>query len=122
LSFATTSRALFQLAARVEKALVPHHRLVARLSHWLLQQLSDVRLRVIIGGKADGILHLPLFQGLVEFRLDEGRLGAEDYLLALPLLPINLRQQQFFPALGGVDVAGAERGGKAASRLNSSSG
>ena len=60
----------------------------------------------------DGVLHLALFQRRVEFRLGKGCVGAEDYLLALLLLALDLGQQQFLPALGAVDVARAELGGE----------
>jgi len=56
--------------------------------------------RVWSGRKADGVLHPPFFQRRVEFRLGKSGVGAEDDLLALLLLPLNLGQQQFFPALG----------------------
>jgi hypothetical protein len=35
-----------------------------------------------VGGKADRILHVSLFEGLAEFRLGKGRVGAEHRLLA----------------------------------------
>ena len=97
----------------VQKALVPHHRSVAGPSHRSSQQLPDAALQVVVGRKADGVLHLAFFQRRVEFRLGKGGGGAEDYLLALLLLPLNLGQQQFFPALGAVDVAGPQLGGEA---------
>jgi hypothetical protein len=37
--------------------------------------------------------------------------------LALPLLALNLGQQQFFPARGAVDVAGPRLGGEALTRV-----
>ena len=93
------------LAAKLEKTLEPNHRLVARPSHWPRQQLRDVPLQIVVRRNADRILHLPFFQRLVQLRLGKGRIGAEDYLLAQPLLAFNLGQQQFLPALGTVDVA-----------------
>lgn len=38
-----------------------------------------------------------------------GGAAPQDYLIALPLLPLNLGQQQFFPARGAVDVSGERR-------------
>jgi hypothetical protein len=38
----------------------------------------------------------------------EGGVSAEGNLLALRLLPVDLRQQQFLPVLGAVDVAPAQ--------------
>jgi Transposase DDE domain group 1 len=98
---------------QVEKAHVPDRRFVAGPSHWPGQQLDNVPLQVVVERKANGVLHVPLFQRLVEFRLGEGHVGAEDYLLALPLLALNLGQQQLFPARGAVDVAGPQLGGEA---------
>src|ERR1700730_7501991 len=40
----------------------------------------------------------------------ESRVGPKDYLLTQLLLPLDFRQQQFFPVLGTVDVAGPELG------------
>jgi len=60
-----------------------------------------------------GVLHLPLFQRFVQFRLGKGRIGPEHHLLALRLKLVDLGQQQFFPALGAVDVAGPQLGREA---------
>ena len=54
----------------VEEASVPNHRLVARSSYGPRQQLRDVALQAIVGGYANGILHAPLLQCLVNLRLD----------------------------------------------------
>jgi len=83
---------------------------VAGPSHWPRQQLCIVPLHIVVGGKADRVLHVPLFEGLVELRLGKGRVGAEHRLLAQLLLPLDLGQQQFFPASGAVDVAGPQLG------------
>jgi hypothetical protein len=77
------------------------------------EQLRNLALQVAIGGKADGVPRRPRFHRLVDSRLGDGRAGAEDYLIALTLLPLNLGQQQFFPARGAVDVAGPQLGGQA---------
>ena len=45
---------------------------------------------------------------LVDLRPGEGRVAAEGHLLALRLLPVDLGQQQFLPAVGTVDVARAQ--------------
>jgi hypothetical protein len=49
----------------------------------------------------------PLLQPLVDLWLGESRVGAKYYFLAQLLLPLDLRQQQFFPVLGTMDVAGS---------------
>src|ERR1039458_1628691 len=46
----------------IEKALAPDQRFVARPSHWPRQQLRNVPLQIVIRGKADRVLHVPLFQ------------------------------------------------------------
>src|SRR5208283_5776414 len=79
------------------------HRLVARPSHWPRQQLRNVPLQIVIGRKADRVLHVPFFEGLVELRLGKGGIAAEDYLLVQRLLALNLGQQQFLPAVCAVD-------------------
>jgi len=107
----------------IEKTLVPDRRLVGGPSHWSCQQLRNVPLQIVVRWKADRVLHVPLFQRLVQLRLGKGRIGAEDYLLAQPLLPFNLRQPQFLPALGTVDVAKRSLAARQSpSRLNSSRG
>jgi len=107
----------------IEKALVPHHRLVARPSHWPGQQLPNVPLQIVVGGKADRVLHVAFFQRRVHLRLGKGRIGPKNYLLAQRLLALNLGQQQFFPAVGAMDVAGPQLAARQSpSRLNSSSG
>ena len=55
-----------------------------------------------------------LFQCFVKLRPGEGRIGAEDYFLALLLLALDFGQQQFRPALGAGNVAGPQFGGEAA--------
>jgi hypothetical protein len=56
----------------IEKALKPDYWLVARPSHGPRQQLRNVPLQIVVGGKADRVLHRPLFQPLVELRLGKG--------------------------------------------------
>src|ERR1039458_5103256 len=46
----------------VEKAFEPDHWFVARPSYWPGQQLRNVPLQIVIRGKADRVLHVPLFQ------------------------------------------------------------
>jgi len=72
-------------------------------AHGPSQQLRDVPLQTVIGRQPDGALHAPLFQRRVDLRFGKGGVGPEHHLLALLLLPIDLRQQQFFPAVGAVD-------------------
>ena len=90
----------------IEKAFESKHRLVAWPSHWPRQQLPDVPLQIVVRWKADRVLHVTVFQRLVELRLGKGRVTTEDHLLAPRLLPLDLGQQQFFPTVGAVDVAG----------------
>src|SRR5271166_3816068 len=74
----------------IQEAPVPNHRLVARPSHWPLQQLRNLALQIVIGRKADDVLHLALFQRLVELRLGEGRVGTKHHHLAALLLALDL--------------------------------
>ena len=89
----------------IKKALEPNHRLVTRPSHLPGQQLRNVPLQMVIGGKANDVLQVPLLRRLVELRFGKAASGAEDYLLAEPLLAFKLEQQQFLPSLGPVEVA-----------------
>jgi hypothetical protein len=54
-------------------------------------------LQVVVGAETDGVLHIPLFQHRVDLRPGKGRIGAEDQFVTLPLLALDLRQQQFLP-------------------------
>src|SRR5271167_2074998 len=91
----------------IEKTFESKHRLLAWPSHWPRQQLPNVPLQMVVGGKTDRVLHVAFFQRLVELRLGKGGVTTEDHLLALRrLLPLDLGQQQFFPAVGAVNVAG----------------
>src|ERR1019366_8590827 len=63
----------------IQKALVPHHRLVAWSSYWPRQQLHDVALQAVVGGYADGILHVSPLQRLVNLRLGKGGIGAKHH-------------------------------------------
>ena len=90
----------------IMEALVPNHRLVTRSSHRARQQFGDVPFQDAVGGNADGIFRATPFQRLVNLRLGEGGLGPKDHLFAQLLLPLDLRQQQFFPIVGAVDVTG----------------
>ena len=92
----------------VKEALVPDHWLVTRSSHWPRQQLRDVPLQAVIGRDANGILHVPLLQRLVDLRLGKGCVGPKHYFLAQLLLPLNLGQQKFCPTLGTVHVSGPQ--------------
>src|SRR2546426_4974814 len=75
----------------VEKALVPDHWLVARSADGTRQQLRNVPLQVLVGWYADGVLHSPLLQRLIDLWFGKGRVRPESYLLALRLLTVNLR-------------------------------
>src|SRR5229473_7290703 len=97
----------------IEKTFESKHRLLAWPSYWPRQQLPNVPLQAVVGGKADRVLHVPFFQRLVELRLAKRCVAAEDHLLAQRLLPLNLGQQQFLPAVGAVDITGAQLGGQA---------
>jgi len=68
---------------------------------------------MVVGRKADRVLHVAFFERFVKLRLGKGRIGPEDYLLAQRLLAFNLGQQQFLPAVGAMDVAGPQFGGEA---------
>src|SRR5262249_37414771 len=72
------------------------------------QQLRNLTLQVVVSRKADRVLCLSLLDRLVDLRLGEGGVTAEGHLLALRLLPVDLGQQQFLPALCAVDVAWAQ--------------
>src|SRR5216683_175774 len=85
-----------------EKTFESKHRLLAWPSHWPGQQLPNVPLQVVVGGKADRVIHVAFFQRLVELRLGKGRVTTEDHLLALRLLPLDLGQQQFLPTVSAV--------------------
>jgi hypothetical protein len=50
----------------IEKAFESKHRLLAWPSHWPRQQLPNVPLQIVVGGKADRVLHVAFFQRLVE--------------------------------------------------------
>ena len=94
----------------VEEAFVPHDRLVAWSSHRARQQLRDVPLQAVVGRDADRVLHAPLLQRLVDFWLGEGSVGPKHHLLALLLLLLDFRQQEFFPVIGAVHVARSQLG------------
>jgi hypothetical protein len=40
------------------------------------------------------------------------RVGTEGHLFALRLLPADLRQQEFLPTIGAMDIAGTQLGGQ----------
>jgi hypothetical protein len=67
----------------IEKAFVPHHRLVARPSHRPGQQLRNLPLQIVVRREANGVLHVTFFQRFVQLWLGKGGIGAKDYLLAL---------------------------------------
>src|SRR5260370_5532447 len=52
-------------------------------------RVAPVTLQVIIGGKGNGVLHIPFFQRLVELRLGKGRIRAEDHPLAMILFALD---------------------------------
>ena len=65
----------------------------------------------------------PLLQRLIDLRFGEGGVGTKHHLLAQRLLPLNLRQEKFFPVLGTVHVPGRSFAARQSpSRLNSNSG
>ena len=97
----------------VEKALVPHGRFVAGTPSRARQQFRHIPFQVLIGRNADSVLHAPAFERFVNLRLGEAGVGAKHNFLAQFLLPLNLRQQKFFPAIGTVNIAGTELGRQA---------
>jgi hypothetical protein len=100
----------------VLKALVPDHRGVTRASDRPPEQLGDLALQDVVRWDADRVPHAPLLQGFVELR------STHDHVLALALLPLDLRQEHFLPLLGAVDAARPQlRRQTVASRLNSMS-
>ena len=50
---------------------------------------------MVVRGKADRVLHVPLFERFVKLRLGKGGVATEGHLFALRLLPVDLGQQQF---------------------------
>ena len=90
----------------VEKAVEPDQWFAVRPSYWPGQQLGYVLLQIVVSRKANCILRIAFFQGLVELRLGEGGIASEGTLFALRQLPVNLGQQQFLPAIGAVNFAG----------------
>ena len=96
----------------IEKTVEPKHRLVAWPSHRPGQQLHNLPLQIVVSGKANGVLHVPLFERLVDLRLGKGGVAPEGHLFALRLLPLDLGQQQFLPVVGAVDIAGPQFGGQ----------
>ncbi len=63
--------------------------------------------------KADSVLHVPFFRRLVQFRLGKGRIGAENYLLAQPLLAFNKQWKSWLRS--PQSCAGDDRSAKACS-------
>jgi hypothetical protein len=57
-----------------------------------------------------GVFYTSLLQRLLALPFGKGGVGTKDYLLTQLLLPFDFRQQQFFPVLGAVDVAGRQPG------------
>jgi hypothetical protein len=90
----------------IEKTFESKHWPLAWPSHWPRQQLPNVPLQMVVRRKADRVLHITFFQRLVELRLGKGGVAAEGHFFALRLLSLDLGQQQFFPAVGAVNVAG----------------
>ncbi len=94
----------------VEKAFVPHDRFVTGTPHRARQQFGHIPFQVLIGRNADGVLHAPTFQRLVNLRLGKGCIGTKRNFPPEFLLPLNLRQQKFFLAIGTMNFAGAQLG------------
>jgi hypothetical protein len=92
----------------VREVFVADHRLVAGPPNEARQQPGNFPFQAVVGRDADGVLHIPLFQRLVDLRLGEGGVGTKHHIPALLLLPLDLRQQQFLETLGAVQVAGPE--------------
>ena len=70
-----------------------------------IDQFPSRPLQVLVGRNTDGVLHAPAFQRLVNLWLGEGGVGSKRHFLAQLLLPLDLRQQKFLPALCAVHVA-----------------
>jgi hypothetical protein len=89
---------------------------VAASSHGPAQQLRNVSLQVVVGLKADGVLHtLLLVQRVVDPPLGEGGIRPNHDLFAQPLLALDIGQQQFFSAIGAVAIVRPQQGRQTAS-------
>src|ERR1700680_1065564 len=98
----------FPTGRLVQKALVPDHWFMTGAAQGTLQQFRKVPLQILVGRYADGILHAALLQRFVDLRFGKGRVRPESYFLALRLLTLDLRQQQFIPVFGAVHVSRAQ--------------
>src|ERR1035441_3707509 len=106
-TLATTRRAVLRLAAWYRKLLYQTTGL------WLGRPTGRVSNSAMsrsrpFGRNADSVLHASRLQRLVDLRLGEDRVGAKHDFLAQLLLPLDLGQEQFFPVVGTVDVAGPQ--------------
>jgi hypothetical protein len=94
----------------VEESLVLDQGLLTRSSHRARQQFGNVPLQALVGWDANCIFHAPLLQRLIDLGPGKGRITPEGNRLPHLLLPCDLRQQELFPALGAVHVAGPQLG------------
>ena len=89
----------------IEKALVPDHGLMSRTAYWPNEQLCNVPQQTVVGRNPNRVLRSTLFQCLIDVRLCKSGINPEPDHLAQFLQPLNLRQQELFPAVGAVNVA-----------------
>jgi hypothetical protein len=90
---------------------------VARSAAGPGEQALDGPLQDSVGREADGILHTPSFQRLVQGRESKGRVGTDDHDLSPGPVPVNDGEEDLIPPVRTVDVARPERGGQAVAVL-----
>src|SRR5262249_6112088 len=89
----------------VLEALVPDHGLATWTASRTKQDVFDLQFQGLASRNADGILHVGLFEQLVDLGLGKGRVRAKGDVLVCRLLAVDFRQEQFVPVGGAVDVA-----------------
>ena len=88
-TFATTRRAVFQLAAWYRNSLYQNTGLWLGLPTGRVS--SSAVSRAVVGWDADSVLHAAFLQRFIDLRLGEGRIGPEHDFLAQLLLPLDFR-------------------------------
>jgi hypothetical protein len=78
---------------------------MSRTAYWPNEQLCNVPQQTVIGRNPNRVLRSTFFQCFVDVRLGKGRVSPEPDLLAQFLQPFDLRQQEFLPAVGAVNIA-----------------
>jgi hypothetical protein len=85
---------------------------MSRTAYWPNEQLCNIPQQTVIGRNPNRVLRATLFQCFVDVRLGKSRIGPEADFLTQLLQPLNLRQQELLPAVGAVNVARPQLGGK----------